>query len=219
MVIMMNQEQLIKTPFGINVFGSALIRVDPDIVSLNFSVSRLHQHPKEAFQDVRKASQGVRKYLEQAKVGEVGTSRVNISQTFRYISNENKFVGYTARVSFHVLLRQLDSMEDVLSGIVDAGVNEITSVDFQTTRLKEIRAEARRRAINAAREKAENYCTAAQVSLGKVIHIEDVNPDTLRGREGHVSYEIQPDDSGEIKVFDPGSITVGAAVIIAFKIE
>ncbi len=216
---MMNQEQLIKTPFGINVFGSALIRVDPDIVSLNFSVSRLHQHPKEAFQDVRKASQGVRKYLEQAKVGEVGTSRVNISQTFRYISNENKFVGYTARVSFHVLLRQLDSMEDVLSGIVDAGVNEITSVDFQTTRLKEIRAEARRRAINAAREKAENYCTAAQVSLGKVIHIEDVNPDTLRGREGHVSYEIQPDDSGEIKVFDPGSITVGAAVIIAFKIE
>ncbi|MBL0345392.1 SIMPL domain-containing protein [Candidatus Villigracilis affinis] len=216
---MMNQEQLIKTPFGINVFGSALIRVDPDVVSLNFSVSRLHQHPKEAFQDVRKASQGVRKYLEQAKVGEVGTSRVNISQTFRYISNENKFVGYTARVSFHVLLRQLDSMEDVLSGIVDAGVNEITSVDFQTTRLKEIRAEARRRAINAAREKAENYCTAAQVSLGKVIHIEDVNPDTLRGREGHVSYEIQPDDSGEIKVFDPGSITVGAAVIIAFKIE
>jgi uncharacterized protein YggE len=218
MVIMMNQEQLIKAPFGINVFGSALIRVDPDIVSLNFAVSRVHQHPREAFQEVRKASQGVRKYLEQAKVGEIGTSRVNISQTFRYISNENKFIGYTARVAFHVLLRQLDKMEDVLSGIVDAGVNEITNVDFQTTRLKEIRAEARRRAISAAREKAENYCDAAQVSLGKVIHIEDVNPDTLRGREGHVSYEIQPDDSGEIKVFDPGSITVGAAVIIAFNL-
>jgi len=215
----MNQEQLIQTPFGINVFGSALIRVDPDIVSLNFAVSRLHQHPKEAFQDVRKSSQSVRKYLEQAKVGEVGTSRVNISQTFRYISNENKFVGYTAKIAFHVLLRQLDKMEDVLTGIVDSGVNEIANVDFQTTRLKEVRAEARRRAIDAAREKAENYCNAAKVNLGKVIHIEDVNPDSLRGREGHVSYEIQPDDSGEIKVFDPGSITVGAAVIIAFKIE
>ena len=215
----MAQEQLIQVPFGINVFGSALIRVDPDIVSLNFSVSRLHQHPKDAFQDVRKASQGVRKYLEQAKVGEVGTSRVNIAQTFRYISNENKFVGYTAKVAFHVLLRQLDSMEDVLSGIVDAGVNEIASVDFQTTRLKEIRAEARRRAVDAAREKAENYCNAAQVNLGKVIHIEDVNPDSLRGREGHVVHQPQPDDGGEIKVFDPGSITVGAAVVVAFKIE
>jgi uncharacterized protein YggE len=112
----------------------------------------------------------------------------------------------------------LDRMEDVLSGIVDAGVNEIESVDFQTTRLKEVRADARRRAIDAAHEKAENYCTAAGVNLGKIIHIEDVNPDTLHGREGHVTREIQPDDTGEVQVFDPGSITVGAAVSLAFEI-
>jgi len=215
----MNQEQLIQTPFGINVFGSSLIRVEPDIVSLNFAVSRLQQHPKEAFQEVRIDSQAVRKYLEQAKVGEVGTSRVNISQSFRLVNGERKFIGYTAKIAFHVLLRQLDKMEDVLSGIIDAGVNEIASVDFQTTRLKELRAEARRRAVDAAREKAENYCGAAGVNLGKIIHIEDVNPDTLRGREGHVTYEIQPDDNGEIRVFDPGSITIGAAVVIAFKLE
>lgn len=216
---MFSREQLIQTPFGINVFGSALIRVDPDIVSLNFAVSRLQQHPRDAFQEVRKAAQAVRQYLEQAKIGEVGTSRVSISQSFRYVNGEQQFTGYTARVVFYVLLRQLDKMEDVLSGIVDAGVNEITSVDFQTTRLKELRAEARRRAVAATREKAENYCTAAQVKLGVVLHIEDVNPDTLQGREGHVAYEIQPDDSGEIQAFDPGSITVGAAVSIAFKIE
>lgn len=216
---MFSREQLIQTPFGINVFGSALIRVDPDIVSLNFAVSRLQQHPRDAFQEVRKAAQAVRQYLEQAKIGEVGTSRVSISQSFRYVNGEQQFTGYTARVVFYVLLRQLDKMEDVLSGIVDAGVNEITSVDFQTTRLKELRAESRQRAVAAAREKAENYCTAAQVKLGVVLHIEDVNPDTLQGREGHVAYEIQPDDSGEIQAFDPGSITVGAAVSIAFKIE
>lgn len=215
---MMDREQLIQTPFGINVFGSALIRVEPDVVSLNFAVSRLRDHPKDAFQEVRKASQGVRKYLEQAKVGEVGTSRVSISQTSRYTNGEQKFLGYTAKVAFHVLLRQLDKMEEVLTGIIDAGVNEVTSVDFQTTQLKEVRADARRRAVAAAREKAENYCNAAQVKLGKVIHIEDVNPDTLHGRVGHETYEIQPDDSGEFQVFDPGSITVGAAVSIAFKI-
>lgn len=215
----MNQGQLIQTPFGISVFGSSLVRVDPDVVSLSFAVSIINQHPKEAFQEVRKASQNVRKYLEQADVGEIGASHVNISQTFRYAAGEHKFVGYTAKVGFQVLLRQLDRMEDVLSGIIDAGVNEITSVDFQTTRLKEIRAEARRRAISAAREKAENYCDAAKVNLGQIIHIEDVNPDTLRGREGHVTYEIKPDDNGEIQAFDPGSITVGAAVMLAFKIE
>jgi uncharacterized protein YggE len=210
----MNREQLIQTPFGINVFGSALIRVEPDIVSLNFAVSRLQQHPKDAFQDVRKASQDVRKYLDKAKVGEIGISRVNISQSFRFISGEQKFIGYTAKVGFHVLLRQLDRMEDILSEIVDAGVNEITSVDFQTTRLKEIRADARKQALNAAREKAENYCGAAGVDLGKVIHIEDVNPDNLNVRDEHVRGV-----SSQIQVFDPGNITISAAVVVAYKIE
>ena len=126
----MYQEQLIQNPFGINVFGSSLIRVEPDIVSLSFAVSRIQKHPKDAFQDVRKASQSVRKYLEQAKVDEVNTSRVSISQTFRFISGEQKFMGYTAKVVFHVLLKKLDQMEDLLSGIVDAGANEIESVEL-----------------------------------------------------------------------------------------
>ena len=211
----MYQEQLIQNPFGITVFGSSLIKVEPDIVSLSFAVSRIHQHPKDAFQDVRSSSQSVRKYLEQAKVDEVNTSRVSISQTFRYISGEQKFLGYTAKVAFNVLLRKLDQMEDLLSGIVDAGANEIESVEFQTTKLKELRADARRQAIGAAREKAENYCNAAGVTLGKVIHIEDVNPDNLRGRESHAEMGI----GSQVQAFDPGNITIGAAVIVAFKIE
>ena len=212
---MINQEQLIQNPFGINVFGSSLIRVEPDIASLNFAVSRTQKHPKDAFKEVREASQSVRKYLERAKIDDVNTSRISISQTYKYASGEQKFLGYTAKVVFHVLLHQLDQMEELLSGLVDAGVNELQDVEFQTTKLKETRADARRQAIGAAREKAENYCNAAGVELGKVIHIEDVNPDNLGGRESHVEMGI----ASKAQAFDPGSITVSAAVIVAFRIE
>ena len=212
----MNEGQMIQNPFGINVFGSSSLRVEPDIVSLSFAVSRLQQHPKDAFQEVRKAAQAVRKYLEQAKVDEVTTSRVTIDQSFRYTANEHKFIGYTAKVVFHVLLRQLDKMEDVLAGLVDAGLNELDSVDFQTTKLKEIRAEARRQAITAAREKAENYCHAASVALGKILHIEDVNPDELLRRG---TSHVEAGRLSQSQAFDPGSITVSAAVIVAYKIE
>ena len=60
----MNQEQLIQTPFGVTVFGSSMIRVEPDIVSLNFAVFQLQQHPKDAFQEIRKASHSVKKYAD-----------------------------------------------------------------------------------------------------------------------------------------------------------
>jgi hypothetical protein len=71
--------------------------------------------------------------------------------------------------------------------------------------------------VAAAREKAENYCRAAGVSLGTVLHMEDVNPGVLRGTgEGHTSSEAPSDDAGPERALAPGSIIVGAAVSISF---
>lgn len=70
----------------------------------------------------------------------------------------------------------------------------------------------------AAREKAENYCLAAGVRSGRVLHIEDVNPDAVRGRgEGH-SRAALGDTAGDGSAFDPGSIAVTAAVVVAYGI-
>lgn len=216
----MYSSQAVEQLSRINVFGSSIVRTSPDIASLVFAVTRIAQHPKDAFREAHTGAQGVRTFLAQAQVNDVGSSRVTLTQTFRYTGGESRFIGYTAKVAFHVLLHDLDQMENVLSGIVDAGANEINAVALQTSRLKELRAEARRRAIAAAREKAVNYCTAAGVALGSVIHIQDINPDTLRGQEGHSARESEPasDDEQPLRAFDPGSITVGGAVVVTFEI-
>jgi len=212
-------QQAIPNPFGITVFGSSIVRVEPDIVSIQFSVSRMTQHPKDSFAEVRVAAQGVQSYLATARIAEVGSSRVSLEQTVRYQNYEQHFVGYTASVSFNILMRDLNRMEEVLSGVVDAGVNRISAVDYQTSRLKEIRAQARRNALEAAREKAEIYCEAAGVQLGAVLHIEDVNPDQLHGREGHAVREAPADDTSLPHAFSPGSIVVGAAVRVAYGVH
>ena len=213
-----NPKQSIQYPLGVNVFGSFIIRVKPDIAIIKFSVNRLAQKPKDAFQETREAAQNAQNYLSQSNVGEFGSSRITMFPSFRYVKTEEKFLGYTASISFNIRMRDLNRIEEVLTGIVDAGANRIESVDYQTSRLKELRANARRHAIEAAREKAENYSRAAGIKLGSVIHIEDVNPDTLRGREGHVPREMQSDNEEDTSAFDPGSIAVGAAVLVAFEI-
>lgn len=215
----MTLPQAIPNPFGITVFGSSIVRSSPDIASLTFAVSRLAQHPTDAFRDARAGAQAVRTYLAHANMSEVGSSRINLSQSFRYSGGEQRFEGYLAKVSFHVLLRDLDRLEEVTAGVVDAGANEVHGLEFQTSRLKEIRAEARQRAVVAARDKAELYCTAAGVRLGRLMHIEDVNPDSVQGREGHIVRETPLDDEGTLGAFDPGSIVVGAAVLLAFEIQ
>jgi uncharacterized protein len=221
----MMPNQAIRQPFGVTTFGSTVIRVDPDIASIQFSISRTENHPKDAFKLVREASKGVTDYIHRADFKkETSSSRISLSQEWNYVGATRKFIGYTARADFHMLLYDLDHLENLLVGIVDSGANEINDVNFQTSRLKELRSEARRKAVEAAIEKAENYCLAAQVRLGNVIHIEDVNPD-MSGRryEGHMMSQnmitqLSPDEAEDLQAFNPGGITVSAAVLMSFNI-
>lgn len=215
----MQISQTIHQPVGVNVFGSALIRVEPDLASLNFAVTHLAGHPKDAFREVRAKAQEVRTYLAQAKISEVSSSHVSLAEETEYINGKSHMVGYSAKIAFNVLLRDLGRVEELLAAIVDAGVNRISSVEFQTSRLREVRAEARRRAVEAAHYKAALYCEAGKVRLGEVLHIEDVNPDQLRGYEGHVFHEVAPDDEGPVQAIDPGSIVVRAAVMLSYQIK
>ncbi len=217
----MNVTQAIYNPFGINVFGSSTIRVAPDIASLTFSVSRITQKPRDAFQEVREGAQKVNEFLSTMKLNDVSSSRVTLGESVEYRNGESHFMGYLASVTFNVLVQNLDQIEDILVGVIDAGVNHVASVDLQTTQLKEVRADARRRAVKAAQEKAENYCVTAGVKLGSVIHIEDVSPDRVNERSGHVhiSQEATPDDDETVRAIDPGSIIVSAAVLLAYQIE
>ena len=204
----------------VRVFGSAVVRVAPDVASIVVAVSRLEKKPENAFEKARDAAKAVNAYLHRTGLSDFGSSRVTLSQETRYANGESKFIGYQARIAFNVVVREMDKLDPLLSGLIETGANELTGVRFETTRLKELRADARRRAVVAAREKAELYCAAAGVAVGSVVEIEDVNPEVLTGRkEGHMLREVMPvDDAGASGAIDPGAIAVGAAVNVVYQI-
>lgn len=209
-----------RLPAGVRVFGSAVLRVPPDTAAIAIGVSRLEVEPAAAFAKARDGARAVAAYLRNAGVSDFGSSRVTLSQETRYVNGEHRFAGYQARIGFEIILRDLDRTDALVAGLIGAGANDLTGITFQTTRLKELRADARRRAVAAAREKAELYCRAAGVEAGDVVAIEDVNPDSLAGRsEGHTYREPVPaDDTGEPGAIDPHAITVGAAVYVVYRI-
>jgi len=99
---------------------------------------------------------------------------------------DRRVVGYRADVGFRVRLRDVSLVEAVLVEAVAAGAHEIRSVAYETSRLRELREDARRGAVAAARRKAEVYCEAAGCRVGSVLHIEDVDPDTGRLSEAQL---------------------------------
>src|SRR5690349_1092034 len=86
-----------KLQSGVKVFGSAVLRVEPDVASLQFAVSRQAKQPKGAFQETHQAVKVVRAYLAQAgAAGDVAASRITLTRTFEYVNGRQQTTGYSA---------------------------------------------------------------------------------------------------------------------------
>jgi uncharacterized protein len=211
--------QSIQRPLGVNVFGSRLIRVEPDYASVRFTVTSTHPEPKDALAETRAAADRARQVLgtRQVKSRDVRASRVSLFQWHEGQGDSRRAVGYRAQIGFQVFVRDLNSVEPLLLELVHAGAKEIESVSYKTSRLVEIRADARAGAMAAARAKAEVYAKAGGQRVGKVLHIEDINPDDI-GRRSHLPdldlSEDEPDSATEVA----GSIVVAAAVMACFAL-
>ena len=90
----MNGTLTIEHPFGISVFGSALLRVSPDSAIIRAAITRLEEKPSDAFAKARKGAQSVTAFLRKSQVTESGLSRISLSQEYRISNSERRPIGY-----------------------------------------------------------------------------------------------------------------------------
>lgn len=214
--------QSIQRPNGVNAFGSCLIRVDPDYASLRIAVTRIAAHPKDAFSTTRDAARSVRDAVRGLGIldNDVRSADVTLTEAFSGMNQDRKKIGYEATIPFNILVRDLSKLEPLLSSVVDAGADRILSVHPKTSTIRDVRKEARDRAVKASRLKAEELATAAGAKLGAVLHIEDINADEF-GRRSHlpdVDLTEHDERAAAVEAHNPGSISVAAAVMACYAI-
>ncbi len=213
----MNRNQSIETPWGISVFGASSVDAIPDVARLRVAVGQTRESAAEAFEVTRRAVNRVREVVRGHGIPDhrVSTSRLNLESAHAFRNNEHTFVGYKCTAGFVIDLRALDALETVLVDVVEAGANEVSGVEFDVQAKKELRAEARRAAVAAAREKAELYADAAGVRLGPVVHIQDVDSEQLQNTYRSHGRSAAGGGEGDLTT---GKITVAAGVLVGFSI-
>ncbi|MFE6042294.1 SIMPL domain-containing protein [Streptomyces sp. NPDC056452] len=211
----MNGTQSIDAPWGVSVFGAASVDAAPDLARLRVAIEQTRNKPGEAFAATRSGVNRIREVLRGHGVpeGAVSTSRLNLSSRWSY-GDERKFLGYECTASFVIELRELDILETVLIDVVDAGANQVKGVEFDVSTKKELRARARTAAVASAREKAALYAEAADVRLGPVIHIKDVDSEQLQNYRGHGGQS-----GGGEGDLTPGRVSVSAGVVIGLSLS
>ena len=183
-------------------------------------MSRVAAKPKAAFDAARAGTDAVRAALAAMTVDarDVRVGDLTLAEEWVGVNADRKLAGYRATATFHAFVRDFARVEPVLVAVVDAGADRIISVHHKTSRMRELRAEARSRAVAAARAKAEGYAAAAGVRLGAVVHVEDVNPDELARRSSHLpDVDLAAEDT-EAEPSSPGAITIAGAAMVSFAI-
>jgi len=79
-----------------------------------------------------------------------------------------KPIGYTARRSLSITIKDLAAFETIYRGLIGKGVNDVGGIQFRTTELRKHRDEARLKAVKAAREKAEAMAAELGATLSSV---------------------------------------------------
>lgn len=172
-----------KTPSNtVSVQGSALIKADPDLVTVYFRAETNASTAQEAkdknAEIVNKATAALTKAgIPKEKIQ---TLDFNIYPEYDWIDGVQKFKGYRAVHSFKVELEtaQIDKIGSVIDAGVDAGAMiDYINFELSTAKQNEYKAEALKQASQDAKTKAEAMVSGLGKQLGKLVSVSDMSFD------------------------------------------
>ncbi|MBT2401734.1 SIMPL domain-containing protein [Streptomyces sp. ISL-100] len=209
--------QSISEPWGLSVFGAGSVRAEPQLVRVRLAVDVLEPSPDKAFQEAGTAVSNLRETLRRHGIPDASVSGSRLSLKSEYEDySKRQSLGYRCRTSYVVESTAIDGLQQLIVDAVAAGANRVDGVEFDVRDKPAMRDEARRKAVAAARRKAEVYAEAAGASLGTVVHIQDVDAESyeMRGHRGHGSGGGASE--GDLA---PGTVEVSAGVLLGFTLS
>jgi len=169
------QTQLFDDRPKITVNGEAVVKVQPDQIIISFGIETWDKNIIVAKQENNEIMKKAVAVIKESGIPDKDIQTDHLSIEPRYDSNYEKknFIGYFVRNTFVVTVAEPDKIENLVTGVLQSGVNYIHSINFQTTEFKKYREQARELALNAAKEKAEKMAGALGQLIGNPIQISE----------------------------------------------
>jgi len=159
------------------VDGSGTVSTAPDIADIITGVTNRADTAREALDANNAAMERLIKALSKADIDkrDIRTSGFKVSPHYEYIktTRQRRLAGYQATNQVTVTVRDLKRIGRVIDDVVTAGSNQVRGIQFRVSEPDRLLDQARKKAFADAKRRAELYADAADVDLGKVLHIQE----------------------------------------------
>ncbi len=164
---------------GIWVTGAGRVSVTPDIATLRIGVETSDETVGEAMSEAAASMQAVVDSLTAAGIDEDDIQTLTFNVSPRYEWNDtlrrSEMVGFTVTNTVRATVRTLGTIADVIDGAVQAGGDNarVDGLSFSVDDTEDAEREARRLAMEAAREQAGQLASLAGAELGEVFFVSE----------------------------------------------
>jgi len=203
----------------LTVNGEGKIKVTPDQASITVSVESKGNKAADVKRDNDAKIDAVIKYIKKSGLDakDYQTQRVYLNDEYDY---EKKKHNYVATQTIKIMLKDLSKYDTLMEGLVDTGINNISGVDFQTSKLASYKSEARKAAVADAKAKAQDFTSALGQTVGKAYNVVDNSPiDYPRPMYETRMVKMASDALGANETLAVGEIEITANVSVSFLLN
>jgi uncharacterized protein YggE len=162
----------------ISVSSIGTVKVTPDAVRLNASVSNISKVSKDALAAANVAASKFRAAILASGIDKkyLSSTTLTVYPEYNYTQDAgNVLIGYRASQSFEVVIRNAAKAGEIVDAVVaSAGdslaINGVTPFVYDNTKATEA---ARNSAVKNAKAKAASYAKLLGVKIGKIIYLQE----------------------------------------------
>jgi uncharacterized protein YggE len=204
------------TPPMVTVTGEAQVSVAPDLAQIDGGVTTEARTARDASEANNKAMAAILPALKAAGIAEndIRTSRLSLfpQSSPSKPTGSVQITGYRASNRVTIRVRDVTKVAATIDALVAAGANEIGGINFMVSQESKLLDDARVKAIEDARRKAEIYARAANVRLGAPVSISE------EGSGGPQPVARAQFKAGAATPIAPGEETLRVSVSVSYEI-
>lgn len=206
----------------VTVNGTGFAEVAPDRATLRMSIVVREPTLAAAQQEAAAVTSKVLKLVDRMKIDrdQVDTTGASVRPDYRYNreTQEQELRGYIADRQITVVLDELDKLGELIEGAVEAGVNQVTPPQLDSSKRKDAYREALRAAAADAKLNATELAESLDANLGAVLSISSqaVAPRPPMPHQANMRAIAVESDAAE--TYNPADLKFDATITVVFEL-
>lgn len=201
----------------VDVTGEGIVRVIPDEVTVKVRVENTGKVAKELKAKNDQIVNDVLATIKKIGIAEkdVQTEYVRLSKNYEY---NTKTYNYSANQSVAIKLRDLNKYENLMDELMESGINRIDGISFSSSNNANLESQARKKAVEDAKMKAQEYVDVLGQSIGKAVSISELQGSNVPSPV-YRTMAMESDSSGGVQTLAPGEMEIRVNINVRFLLN